>query len=42
MIETLRAQGFGGTFKEYESGGHWVNEPDGVDDIVAFLSENVG
>jgi predicted esterase len=25
MIETLRAHGFGSTFKEYESGGHWVN-----------------
>ncbi|KAF4925138.1 Acyl-protein thioesterase 1 [Colletotrichum viniferum] len=22
---------------EYESGGHWVNEPQGVDDIVSFL-----
>ena len=42
MIQTLGAHGFGGTFKNYESGGHWVNEPDGVDDIVAFLRENVG
>ncbi|KAK6070664.1 phospholipase/Carboxylesterase [Seiridium cupressi] len=22
---------------EYESGGHWINEPEGVDDIVSFL-----
>jgi predicted esterase len=25
------------TWREYPSGGHWVNEPAGVDDLVAFL-----
>ncbi|KAI8957299.1 phospholipase/Carboxylesterase [Daldinia sp. FL1419] len=24
-------------FHEYRQGGHWVNEPQGIDDIVAFL-----
>ncbi|KAK3312751.1 Phospholipase/carboxylesterase [Apodospora peruviana] len=27
---------------EYEDGGHWVNEPQGVDDMVAFLRANMG
>lgn len=25
---------------EYEDGGHWLNEPQGVDDIVGFLRQN--
>lgn len=25
---------------EYEDGGHWLNEPQGVDDIVAFLKRH--
>lgn len=25
---------------EYEDGGHWLNEPQGVDDIVAFLGKH--
>ncbi|KAI0836360.1 phospholipase/carboxylesterase [Hypoxylon sp. FL0890] len=29
-------------FHEYEDGGHWVNEPQGVDDIAAFLRRNMG
>lgn len=24
----------------YEDGGHWINEPQGVDDIIAFIKEN--
>ncbi|KAK7448559.1 phospholipase/Carboxylesterase [Colletotrichum acutatum] len=24
-------------WREYQSGGHWVNEPQGVDDMVSFL-----
>ena len=28
-------------WREYENGGHWINEPQGVDDIVAFLNENM-
>ncbi|CZR57785.1 uncharacterized protein PAC_07674 [Phialocephala subalpina] len=30
------------TWKEYEDGRHWVNEPQGVDDIVQFIKEKVG
>ncbi|KAL1858091.1 hypothetical protein Daus18300_010092 [Diaporthe australafricana] len=26
---------------EYEDGGHWLNEPQGVDDIVEFLKKHV-
>ncbi|KAK2604075.1 hypothetical protein N8I77_007034 [Diaporthe amygdali] len=26
---------------EYEDGGHWVNEPQGVDDLVAFLKKHM-
>jgi predicted esterase len=26
---------------EYDDGGHWINEPRGVDDIVAFLNLNM-
>ncbi|EQB48570.1 hypothetical protein CGLO_12198 [Colletotrichum gloeosporioides Cg-14] len=26
---------------EYDSGGHWVNEPQGVDDMVSFLRVNM-
>lgn len=28
-------------WKTYEDGGHWIHEPQGVDDIVAFLTEKV-
>lgn len=28
-------------FVKYKDGGHWVNEPKGVDDIVAFVRENM-
>jgi lysophospholipase II len=29
------------TWKSYEDGGHWINEPQGVDDIVAFLQKKL-
>lgn len=28
-------------FHEYESGGHWFNEPFGVDDFVVFLRKAI-
>ncbi|KAI1773044.1 phospholipase/carboxylesterase [Hypoxylon cercidicola] len=28
-------------FHEYEDGGHWINEPQGVDDLVEFLSNHL-
>ncbi|KAM7215393.1 alpha/beta-hydrolase [Rhypophila decipiens] len=35
--------GFGArvTWKEYDSGGHWISSPQGVDDAVAWLGEHV-
>lgn len=33
--------GFDVEWKTYEDGGHWINEPQGVDDIVAFLREKL-
>jgi len=29
------------TWKAYEDGGHWVNEPQGVDDMVQFLNSQL-
>lgn len=28
-------------WNEYEDGGHWINEPRGVDDIVAFFEDKI-
>lgn len=33
----LQSLGFGVQWHEYADGGHWVNEPQGVDDLVGFL-----
>jgi lysophospholipase-2 len=38
LCETLRDPGMTITWKEYRDGGHWLNEPEGVDDIVKFLT----
>ncbi|KAI3325602.1 phospholipase/carboxylesterase family protein [Xylariaceae sp. AK1471] len=37
LSDTLAAYGMAVTWKEYSSGGHWINSPQGVEDIVAFL-----
>lgn len=37
MRDTLRELGVQVTWREYGDGGHWFNEPQGIDDIVAFL-----
>lgn len=29
-------------FHEYPDGGHWINEPKGIDDVVAFLRTATG
>jgi lysophospholipase-2 len=39
LCKGLRSLGASVSWREYEDGGHWVNEPQGVDDMVAFLSE---
>jgi lysophospholipase-2 len=38
----LEKLGMAVTWKEYQDGGHWVNEPQGVDDIVDFLKQCEG
>lgn len=37
LYRVLRALGMKVTRKIYEDGSHWINEPQGVDDIVAFI-----
>ena len=40
MRGALERIGIRVTGKEYEDGGHWVNEPQGVDDIAGFIQES--
>jgi lysophospholipase II len=37
LSTTLKKLGMVVSWKQYEDGGHWVNEPQGVDDIVSFI-----
>jgi lysophospholipase II len=37
----LESLGFMVTWKDYQDGGHWINEPQGVDDMVTFLHDEV-
>jgi len=38
--DTLGKLGFEDViWHEYEDGGHWINEPQGVDDFVNFLRQ---
>ncbi|KAK0753370.1 Alpha/Beta hydrolase protein [Schizothecium vesticola] len=37
MRHILGQIGFGREWYDYDDGGHWVNEPQGVDDLVRFL-----
>ncbi|KAI0531901.1 Phospholipase/carboxylesterase [Xylaria digitata] len=41
LRDTLTSYGMAVTWKEYPNGGHWINSPQGVEDIVAFL-RNLG
>ncbi|EJP68898.1 phospholipase/Carboxylesterase [Beauveria bassiana ARSEF 2860] len=41
MKNVLTALGLNVKWHEYKDGGHWVNEPQGVDDIVAFIRANL-
>jgi lysophospholipase-2 len=38
LCRGLRSLDASVSWRAYEDGGHWVNEPQGVDDMVAFLS----
>lgn len=40
LYETLGKLGMDVRGKAYEDGGHWINEPQGVDDIGAFLHQS--
>ncbi|KAI0398008.1 phospholipase/carboxylesterase family protein [Xylariaceae sp. FL0594] len=37
LKDTLETYGMSVTWHEYPTGGHWLNEPQGVEDIVKFL-----
>ncbi|KAH9885952.1 Alpha/Beta hydrolase protein [Xylariomycetidae sp. FL2044] len=37
LKDTMESLGFEVEWHEYTDGGHWVNEPAGVDDIVRFI-----
>jgi predicted esterase len=41
LASTLRHLGMGVDFRCYEDGGHWVNEPRGVDHMVAFIKAHL-
>jgi predicted esterase len=41
LRDTLRGFGAQVEWKEYPSGGHWFNSPEGIDDLVWFLKQNV-
>jgi predicted esterase len=38
LCDTLEAMGMQVEWEEYPDGGHWVNEPLGLEDIMSFLS----
>ncbi|KAI0814130.1 Phospholipase/carboxylesterase [Xylaria sp. FL0064] len=43
LRDLLEAYGMTVTWKEYRNGGHWINIPHGIEDIVAFLrSQGLG
>jgi lysophospholipase-2 len=37
LCATLEKLGMEVSWKQYEDGGHWINEPQGVDDLVLFI-----
>ncbi|PTB62301.1 Phospholipase/carboxylesterase [Trichoderma citrinoviride] len=41
MRELLSRLGLSVEWHDYEDGGHWINEPQGVDDFVRFLQANL-
>lgn len=41
LRDKLLARKFSVEWREYANGGHWVNEPQGVDDIVRFLKAHM-
>lgn len=41
LRDSLRGFGAQVTWKEYPDGGHWFHSPDGINDAVAFLQEQL-
>lgn len=41
QYEILKGFGANVIWKVYKTGGHWFNSPDGIDDVVVFLSRAV-
>ncbi|OIW30178.1 Phospholipase/carboxylesterase [Coniochaeta ligniaria NRRL 30616] len=41
LRDTLRGFGASVEWKEYPKGGHWFHAPDGMDDVVDFLTRHV-
>lgn len=42
MTQCLKRLGMDVDMEIYEDGAHWINEPQGVDDMVKFLRDKVG
>ncbi|KAI1307863.1 Alpha/Beta hydrolase protein [Xylaria venustula] len=40
LQDFLKSQGLRVEWREYEEGGHWVNEPQGIDDIASFIQKH--
>ncbi|KAK4148708.1 hypothetical protein C8A00DRAFT_19508, partial [Chaetomidium leptoderma] len=38
LRDTLRGFGAQVEWREYTTGGHWLHQPEGVDDVVRFLN----
>ncbi|KAI0878140.1 lysophospholipase II [Hypoxylon argillaceum] len=41
LRDIVQSRRFQVEWKEYEDGGHWINEPQGVDDIVHFMNSHM-
>lgn len=41
LKDAMENLGFDVDWHEYSQGGHWVNEPEGVDDMVHFIKSNM-
>ncbi|TKA28348.1 hypothetical protein B0A50_03815 [Salinomyces thailandicus] len=39
MMAQLKDAAMAVTWRSYEDGGHWINEPQGIDDLVEFLTK---
>ncbi|KAJ8132702.1 hypothetical protein O1611_g924 [Lasiodiplodia mahajangana] len=41
LRDIVQSRGFRVQWREYEDGGHWINEPQGVDDIAHFMNSHM-